>query len=135
MADLFELTALAATLQTDLDTASAMEARRKAQGWLAGATQIKEWPSPPPEDLRAWALELAALAYDNPSGLESETDSRVTSVWGRRKRAEILAEAKEAYSSFASTKPLGSFPDPAPWPDPIEHYAWSHRPYGRARDY
>lgn len=115
MADLFELTDLAASLQMDLDTASAMEARRKAQGWLAGATRLTEWPSPPPEDLRAWALELAALAYDNPSGLESEVDGRVTSVWGRRRRGEILLEAKRAYGQSG---PMGSFPPPEPWPDP-----------------
>jgi hypothetical protein len=115
VADLFELSELAASLQMDLDTASAIEARRKAQGWLAAATRITEWPSPPPEDLRAWAMELAALAYDNPSGLESEVDGRVTSVWGRRRRGEILLEAKRTYGH---TGPMGSFPQPEPWPDP-----------------
>jgi hypothetical protein len=118
MADLFELTDLAAKLQTDLDTASAFEARRSAQAWLARATQLNVWPSPIPEDLRAWALELAGLIYDNPSNKSSETVDNTSSVWALARRKEILTEAALTYSGYAGTQ--YSFPATLTWPDPIE---------------
>jgi hypothetical protein len=120
VADLFELPDLANTLQADLDTASAAEARRKAQAWLSSATRLSEWPTPAPEDLRAWALELAVIAYDNPSGLSLETVNGTTQQWAVSRRAEILLEARQRYAA-AVGGPMGVFPlPPSPsWPDPV----------------
>lgn len=125
--DLFELDDLAATLQAELDEAAAEEARRKAQAWLGSATRLTVWPTPIPEDLRAWALELAALAYDNPSPLLSERVGEVQTApyWARR--AEILAEARTVYGLAAvNGSPVGVFPAAEPWPDPVVYrYGWA----------
>lgn len=122
MADLFDLPALANKLQVGLDTGSATEARRIAQAWLGSATRLTEWPTPVPEDLRAWAIELAALIYDNPSWLESETVEGSSTRWALSRRAEILAEARARYGTPGVAGPLGSFPDPVAWPDPAPGY-------------
>jgi hypothetical protein len=120
--DLFDLPALANKLQAEVDTGSAIEARRIAQAWLGTATQLTVWPSPIPEDLRTWALELAALVYDNPSWLEQEQVGDVVSRWALNRRAEILTEARRTYATGAATgSGLGSFPDPDPWPDPVDN--------------
>jgi hypothetical protein len=132
MANLFDdLTDLATSLQVDLDAASADEARRKAQAWLASATSLTAWPTPIPEDLRAWAIELAALAYDNPSMLESETlDGGATVRWALNRRTEILDNARARYGSGAiAGRPEGNFPAALDDPDPLiatqPYYVWA----------
>ena len=87
---LFELDALANKLQRDLDTAAAMEARRIAQAWLGSATLLTEWPIPLPENLRAWALELASPVYDNPAWLRSEKVGDAACVIGFLHTAEAI---------------------------------------------
>jgi len=130
MADLFDLVSLANKLQRDLDTASAEEARRIAQAWLGSATALTVWPTPVPEDLRAWALELAALVYDNPAWLVSEQVADTATTWFLARRNEILSEARQAYGTggAASGRAVGCFPDPACLPDPIEGF-WTARRY------
>lgn len=112
MADLFDLVDLASYMQRDLDTASATIARRVASGWLRSATGLSDWPSPVPDDLWTWALELAEMAYGNPSGLASEAVDDYSSTFDRARRAAILATARAKYS--ASGVPQYSFPD-ADW--------------------
>jgi hypothetical protein len=123
VSDLFDLQDLASALHIEeIDLAAAEEARRQAQAWLASATLLPQWPTPVPEDLRAWALELAAQAYDNPLGLASETVGPTQSVWSPTRRAEILTAARVRFSAAAG--PIGVFPTPEPWPDPIVLPAW-----------
>jgi hypothetical protein len=123
MADLFDLPALGHKLQAQIDTGSAIEARRIAQAWLASATRLTEWPTPIPEDLRAWALELAALVYDNPSWLEMEQVEGNISRWALSRRNEILREARERYGAAAGIfGPLYAFPEVSAWPDPVQPY-------------
>lgn len=124
MADLFDLPALANKLQTEVEVGSATEARRIAQAWLASATRLSEWPTPVPEDLRAWAIELASLIYDNPSWLETEQTDGTVARWALSRRAEILTEARSRYgTSDIAGHPLGAFPEVQPWPDPVPGYA------------
>lgn len=119
MDDLFALTDLAATLQVDLDTSSAAEARRKAQADLVSATRLTVWPTPIPEDLRSWGLQLAALYYDNPSMLEMEQNGATMTRWQLSRRDDILKLARSRYSGLlAGDIPIGAFPLPDPWPDP-----------------
>lgn len=126
MADLFDLVSLANKLQRDLDTASATEARRIATSWLASATLLTEWPTPIPEDLRTWGLELASLVYDNPGWVEVEQIGDVTTTYNvghlvgqNSRRAEILAEARTKYGiGEMAGRPTGCFPEPECWPDP-----------------
>ncbi|HEX6873603.1 MAG TPA: hypothetical protein VF163_21095, partial [Micromonosporaceae bacterium] len=67
MADLFDLADLSSLLRDpEFDTAAATTARRVASGWLRSATKRSDWPDPVPDDLWAWAIELAAMVYRNP---------------------------------------------------------------------
>jgi hypothetical protein len=98
---------------------------RVAEGWLRGkCTQLTAWPpSPVPDDLWAWAIELAAMVYSNPEGLATRTVNEDTHGWIISRRAEILAAAAQRYGGAA---PQGSFPDSLDWPDgPYIPAAWS----------
>jgi hypothetical protein len=110
-ADLFEIEDLELFLQRDLDTPTAILARRVAGSWLMAATKLTAWPDPIPGNLFGWALELAALAYVNPEGLTTETVGGETSTWDKSRRAAILAEARAAYDTPTSGQlPVWSFP-------------------------
>lgn len=112
MTDLFDLGDLPSWLQVPaVDTETATRVRRAASGWLLGATRVTTWPSPVPDDVWAWALELAAIAFRNPTSNASESlDDYSVSYGDRARRAEILAAAKAAYGSAG--QPQYSFPDP-----------------------
>jgi hypothetical protein len=111
VADLFELTDLAAYMQQDLDTATATTARRIASGWLGSATGLStDWTDPVPDELWAWGLELAEMAYGNPGGYASEGIDDHSVSFNKARRAEILAAAKSKYSTGST--PVYSFPEP-----------------------
>lgn len=109
-----------------VDQDSATIAVRVAEGWLRSVIPGTEWPDPVPEDLWAWALELASIAYANPETLQSRTVDAVTDQWSVGRRAEILAEASARYGDgfngggSGSGGARGSFPPPSSWPDPAE---------------
>jgi hypothetical protein len=114
VADLFAITDLEGYLRKQVDPAAAHTARRLAQGWLLDATKLPGWPQPVPDDLWAWAVELAGIAYEHPAGGTREDVGDVSySGWGLR-RAEILAAASRKYA--APALPRGAFPAPLPWP-------------------
>lgn len=120
MADLFTFEELAAYLQRDLDAATATQARRIAYGWLKSATSLTDWPDPVPDDLWAWGLELAALAYVSPEGLVTEDPGGVPPGWSGPRWEQILREARRKYADEGGpAAPVGSFPPPPCWPDPI----------------
>lgn len=111
MADIFDLGDLPVYIgDPEADPNRVALARRFANGWLMSATRLSSWPDPVPDDLWAWAIELAAIAFDNPAGVDSEAidDHKVT--YNRERRAEILTAAGAAYAG--ATGPLYSFPEP-----------------------
>lgn len=112
MADLFDLVDLPSFLQVPaVDTETATRVRRVASGWLLGATRIATWSAPVPDDVWAWALELAAIAFRNPTSNNSESlDDYSLSYGDRARRAEILKAAAAAYAGTSA--PQYSFPDP-----------------------
>jgi len=59
-------------------------------------------------DLWAWGIELAGIAYRNPTALSSETVSDYTYSQDRAAKEAILAAAKTKYGSASS--PQYSFP-------------------------
>ena len=109
MADLFEISELASYLQQDVDTSSATVARRVASGWLKSATGLTDFTAPVADQLFAWGLELAAIAFRNPDGATSESIDDHSVSWDRQRRIDILTEAQRAYS--ASGSPVYSFPE------------------------
>jgi len=110
VADLFTLPELASYMQRELDAESATNARRVASGWLGSATGLSEWTEPVPDDLWTWALELAEMAYGNPSGYASETIDDHAITFNRARRADILEAARKKYSTGST--PVYSFPEP-----------------------
>lgn len=118
MAELFELGELSLWLQQrahrplpKIDMETEARVRRHASGWLQSATRLAPWPpNPIPDDLWAWAIELAAIALRNPDGTASETNGDYTHATDRMRRVEILAAARTAYGG--SSTPRASFPEP-----------------------
>jgi hypothetical protein len=118
--DLFDLIDLPSWLQVPesapgvpgtLDTESLLRVRRAASGWLKSATGLADWPSPVPDDLWAWGIELAAIAFRNPTALASESVDDYTFQQDRARRGDILAAARRAYPPSTSG-PQYSFPEP-----------------------
>lgn len=113
MADLFTLDEFASYMTRFsgevVDNSSSTVCRRVASGWLKSATGLTDFTAPVDDQLFAWGLELAAIAYRNPDGTASEgvDDHQVT--WDRARRKDILDAARRAYSSAG--QPQYSFPD------------------------
>lgn len=114
MADLFDLGDLPSWMQIpQVDADTATRVRRYVNGWLQDATGLTDWPSPVPDRLWAWAIELAALVFENPTAKWSQTIDDSADVYERGpqgRRREILDAARAAYNT--SGKPQGSFPEP-----------------------
>lgn len=114
MADLFDLGDLPSWLQVPgVDTETATRVRRYVNGWLQDATGLDVWPDPIPDRLWAWAIELAGLAFDNPTAKWSETIDDSITVYERGaqgRRQEILQRARKVYNSAG--RPQYSFPEP-----------------------
>jgi hypothetical protein len=110
VADIFDLVDLPSWLQIpEVDTETATRVRRFASGWLMQATGLSTWPTPVPDDLWAYAIELAAIAYYNPSGLSSESLDDHNVAYSAERRKEILAAAKATYNT-GSGSPQYNFP-------------------------
>lgn len=109
-ADLFTLAEFASYLQQDVDTSSATVARRVASGWLLQATRLSDFPLPVSDQLFAWGLELAAIAFRNPDGAKSESIDDHSATWDRLNRIDILKAAAAFYGGAGS--PTYSFPAP-----------------------
>lgn len=114
MADLFSIGDLASYLQVpDIDDETTIRVRRYASGWLMAATGLTSWPDPIPDDLWAWAIELAAIAFYNPDGKSREQIDDYLVQYASERRAEILdAAAASPYSVNTRHRPSYAFP---PW--------------------
>lgn len=111
MADLFSFEDFASYLQVpEVDNETVTRVRRIASGWLMSATGATSWPVTIPDDLWSWAIELAAIAYYNPSGLSSESLDDHNVQYSAERRKEILTAARTSYNS-GSTSPQYNFPD------------------------
>jgi hypothetical protein len=101
--------------------AEASIAERVAAGWLAEATGVTVWPDPPPAQVFSWAIELAAIAHDNPAARASRTVDGITDAYSRDRWSQIMAAARSsslATGPAAAVGPVGSFPQAVEWPDP-----------------
>jgi hypothetical protein len=114
VADLFDLEDLPSRLQVpEVDTASAELAAEWAEGQLEDVTGLTAWPDPVPKKLKHWALDLAVIAYNNPTLVTDESiDDYRVSYEDRQRIASILKRAEAAYNTAG--QPQGSFPE-ADW--------------------
>lgn len=118
---LFTATDLTNLLHYEVSEASAVIAERVVVGWLKAAG-VDVTVDPVPEEVFSWAVELGAIAHENPSGLSESELGDARDVFSAERRREILADAAAAPASSGLGRPQGSFPSAACWPDPAERY-------------
>lgn len=98
-----------------------------ATGWLT----VEVGTIPPTVDdsspLYAWCLELAGIAYENPTSMSTDQAGETSSAWADR-RLQILTTARRWAAEQGSgpvssvPAPRGTFPPAPSWPD-----AWGGR--------
>lgn len=123
---LFDSSQLTDYLQYPVSAEHATIAEQVVTGWLVDAIGSTPFPDPLPPQMFSWAIELGAIAHENPGGLYSETVGDKTTSWDRQRRAEILGYVKAwatgAAAPGAVPSPTGSFPKARPYPDPAERW-------------
>lgn len=114
---LFTSTDLGQYLGVDVTVERADVVESVVWGWLGPTLGLAERPFPVPENVKGWALELGAIAFTNPAGLRSHEAGPASQTFATERRAEILAiAARSAGAAGLPLSPLGSFPDPEPYP-------------------
>lgn len=109
---LFTAKQLSDFVHDDVAIDEAAQAEDVAWGWLAPVLGLEEKPEQAGVQLRSWILELGAIAYDNPTGLEAHQLGAERRQFSQERRREILAEAGATVGGGSG--PLGSFPEPLP---------------------
>lgn len=119
--ELFLDVELADHLQTQVTPAAALSAERLVWGWLKPVLGLAERPVPVPAEVWSWAIELGAIAHENPAGLASYQLGPERSQFSAERRGQILDEASRSgvTGGVGNESPRGSFPPPLSWPDPI----------------
>lgn len=90
-------------------------------GWLRPVLGVQDRPDSISPELFSWAIELGAIAQENPAGLSSYQLGQERYGYSSERRAEILAGAAGGgQASTGAPAPLGSFPPPRPDTDYFE---------------
>ncbi|MBD3781696.1 MAG: hypothetical protein IE926_01890 [Micrococcales bacterium] len=124
---LFDETKLGDWLGYEVNESQAKAVLEVVEGWICGATGWLDIPAEPAKPLRAWALELGGIAYENPTSQTDDQTDLVRSSW-RDRRTQILAEVRVWAQSNGSAagggppSPTGRFPAACPYPDPSYPY-------------
>ena len=114
-------------VQDDVTAETATVVERVVWGWLKPSLGVDERPVPASEQLWSWALELGAIALENPRGLASYQLGAERWQYSAERKREILDDAASAVSGATGTGegvPRGSFPAAPSWPDPIQRSSW-----------
>lgn len=117
-----------------VDAARAQVGETVVWGWLADVLGVDERPEPVPAPLFSWALELGAIAYENPAGFSSSALGAANRSFSSERRTEILEAVQawvDAQAGAAAGAPQGSFPPPLPdVVDPaLDRYPYMFGPY------
>ena len=110
--------------------------RRMVSAWLLDATKLPQLPQD--HDLIwSWALELAALAVENPTSTTSQTTLGITKQWSNadaQRRSQILSRAhawaREQETLPEDNAPVGSFPGATRLPSDVVNSHGLSRPWG-----
>lgn len=129
---LFTNEELEAWLQYRVNAPTAAIVEQVVAGWLSSATNLASLPAEPPPALKAWAIELAGIAYENPTSMSDDQTEQLRSAWMDRRR-QILLDVREWAKTLSPVEvsagplPKGSFPPASPWPQPAACYGprWS----------
>lgn len=115
----------AAELGNLLGTAGPVDAGRHAVieqvvwGWLVPVLGVSVRPDPVPAELFSWAVELGAIAHENPAGYSARQLGPEQKSFSSERRDEILAAvAAPGTVTSPSLRPRGKFPSSCPYPDP-----------------
>ena len=110
---------------TDQLTSATVTAIEKVvRGQILDAAGLAEFPAQLPEAVSSWALELAAIAYANPTAAAQDGTDNVTAAYTERRREAILARAQAWGAKVAPlvasvSGPRWSFP-PAAYPNAFD---------------
>jgi hypothetical protein len=116
---LFTPTELSNWLRQPVADESAWMVETVVWGWLRPVLQLTERPEVTSDELKAWAIELGAIAYVNPEGLGSYALETEKSVYSGERRAELLGIAASGGTDVGPVPgPRGTFP-PAPCDDGV----------------
>lgn len=129
MPDIATLEEFASFLQTDIDTATAnLLLLDQAQGLITEQIGVQDpWPT----IAKSVALAAAGRAYVNPEGLRQDTTGSTTAIYNSplyrngvylsdQEKADLHVWANGPGGSTLG-QPQGCFPEPRPWPDPVEN--------------
>lgn len=117
--ELFTAAELGNLLGTTVSAERHTQVERIVWGWLRPALKAEDRPDPVTPEVYAWALELGAIAHENPAGLSSQQLGSSQRAFSSERRAEILSDAAAGGSSSATSTPppRGSFPAARAYPD------------------
>lgn len=120
---LFTADDLTGLLRKPVTDTSAVLVERVVWGWLRPILDVDARPTPVPDELFAWAVELGGIAYENPIGLSGKGIGPFTEQYsGLRDRRETILEDVRAWAAeqggTSPTAPRGSFPPAQCYPDP-----------------
>lgn len=87
-------------------------------GWLKPALGADTRPQPVPAEVFSWAIELAAIAHENPAGLSSRQLGTSQQSFSLERREQILREVEAGTATITSRVPRGKFPPARAYPDP-----------------
>lgn len=92
---------------------------RVVWGWVKAVLGSDERPDPVPEELFSAAVELGAIAFENPSSLTDRGLGPFSESFPIERRQEILDEiARTLGPAGLADAPQGEFPDALAYPDP-----------------
>ena len=107
------------------DTAATVE--KVVSGWLLDALDRDSLPiADMGSRLWSWAIELAGIAYENPTSMSSDSTADQATSWSPARKDAILAAVARWGRRLtnpdgidgASPMPRGSFPPAQHWPEP-----------------
>lgn len=110
-----DLNALPGVGRVTADEAAMVE--RIVWGWLKPVLGLSERPATVPDEVFSWAIELGAIARENPAGLSSEQLGSSQRAFSAERRSEILQSASAHGSTTAGLTPRGCFPPALAYPD------------------
>jgi hypothetical protein len=117
---LFSTAELTDYLQYTVTDAQAAIAERVVWGWMKPLLGLDDRPSPVPEDVFSWAVELGAIVHENPNGSVTASSTGATSDTFGPRRQEILNDVA-LWGGGTATAPRGSFPPANYWPESPEY--------------
>lgn len=128
MATLFTNAELTELLGKEITETRAALVERVVWGWLKPVLGWPERPETIPDDLFAWALQLGAIACENPAGLDAKTIGPFSEQYSEERRLAILDEIARSDlptgPAAGAHRPAGCFPPARAYPDPAERICW-----------